>query len=82
MAKADSWDIKIAGQPLNDSKSHVSNWKVQFSCVQQIQNNFDDKFCILYITKRHYSHYIFNYEYVYERQTPGLEQPGMSIMAA
>ncbi|MFB0909170.1 MAG: DUF1080 domain-containing protein, partial [Spirosomataceae bacterium] len=68
----DGWDIKIAGQPLNDN--YKNTFRVEDDMIRIVYDEyktFDDKFGHMYY-KTPYSHYIFNYEYRFTgNQTPG-----------
>jgi hypothetical protein len=68
----DGWDIKIAGQPLNDNFKNT--FRVEGDMIRIMYDEyktFDEKYGHMYY-KTPYSHYIFNYEYRFTgSQTPG-----------
>ena len=68
----DGWDIKIAGQPLNDNFKNtfrVEDGMLRIAYDQYV--NFDGKFGHLYYNKP-YSYYLLRYQYRFTgNQTPG-----------
>ena len=66
------WDIKIAGQPVNDN--YKNTFRVQDGMLRVMYDeyqNFDDKYGHLYY-KTPYSHYILKYQYRFQgNQTKG-----------
>ena len=70
----DGWDIKIAGQKLNDN--YKNTFRVEDSMLRVVYDDyktFDDKYGHLYY-KKPYSYYILRYQYRFRgNQTPGGE---------
>ncbi len=70
----DGWDIKIAGQKLNDN--YKNTFRVEDSMLRIVYDDyktFDDKYGHLYY-KKSYSYYILRYQYRFRgNQTPGGE---------
>lgn len=68
----DGWDIKIAGQPLNDN--YKNTFRVEDGMLRIAYDqytNFDGKFGHLYYNKP-YSYYLLRYQYRFTgNQTPG-----------
>lgn len=70
----DGWDIKIAGQKLNDN--YKNTFRAEDSMLRIVYDDyktFDDKYGHLYY-KKPYSYYILRYQYRFRgNQTPGGE---------
>jgi Domain of Unknown Function (DUF1080) len=68
----DGWDIKIAGQPLNDN--YKSTFQIKDKMLRVVYDEyktFDAKYGHLYY-KKPFSHFILDYEYRFTgNQTPG-----------